>query len=69
MRPHHAAQGRAAGSRSARLLEGFLNNKQRFLATTLVGSQLSVVVSTVVMTYALHHRFRPSAPSSTSSPA
>jgi CBS domain containing-hemolysin-like protein len=45
------------GSRSARLLESFLNNKQRFLATTLVGTQLSVVVSTVVMTYALHHQF------------
>ena len=44
-----------AGHRSARLLESFLVNKQRFLATTLVGTQLSVVVSTVVMTYALHH--------------
>jgi CBS domain containing-hemolysin-like protein len=42
------------GQRSARLLEGFLANKQRFLATTLVGTQLSVVVSTVVMTLALH---------------
>jgi CBS domain containing-hemolysin-like protein len=44
-----------AGSRSARLLERFLDNKQRFLATTLFGSQLSVVISTVVMTFALHH--------------
>jgi CBS domain containing-hemolysin-like protein len=43
-----------AGVRSARLLESFLSNKQRFLATTLVGTQVSVVVSTVVMTYALH---------------
>ena len=46
------------GHRSARILETFLSNKQRLLATTLVGSQLSVVVSTVVMTYALHHLFR-----------
>jgi CBS domain containing-hemolysin-like protein len=42
-----------AGSRPARLLEQFLDNKQRFLATTLFGTQLSVVVSTVTMTYAL----------------
>jgi CBS domain containing-hemolysin-like protein len=42
------------GQRAARLLERFLENKQRFLATTLVGTQLSVVVSTVVMTFALH---------------
>jgi len=46
-----------AGQRSARLLEEFLSNKQRFLATTLIGTQLSVVVSTVFMTYALHHYF------------
>jgi CBS domain containing-hemolysin-like protein len=45
------------GSGAAKLLEAFLTNKQRLLATTLVGSQLSVVVSTVVMTYALHHVF------------
>jgi len=43
------------GSRSARLLEFFLSTKQRLLATTLVGTQISVVVSTVVMTYALHN--------------
>jgi putative hemolysin len=42
------------GHRAARLLEGFLANKHRLLATTLAGTQLSVVVSTVVMTYALH---------------
>jgi CBS domain containing-hemolysin-like protein len=41
------------GRRAARLLEKFLTNKSRFLATTLVGTQLSVVVSTVTMTYAL----------------
>jgi magnesium and cobalt exporter, CNNM family len=40
------------GGRAARLLESFLENKQRLLATTLAGSQLAVVVSTVVMTYA-----------------
>ena len=44
--------GAQAGSRAARLLEAFLMNKQRLLATTLVGTQLSVVVSTVVMTFA-----------------
>lgn len=43
-----------AGKRAARLLERFLDNKQRFLATTLFGTQLSVIVSTVTMTYALH---------------
>jgi CBS domain containing-hemolysin-like protein len=42
------------GSRSARILEGFLSQKQRLFATTLFGSQLSVVVSTVFMTYTLH---------------
>jgi CBS domain containing-hemolysin-like protein len=43
-----------AGSRPAQLLEQFLDNKQRFLATTLLGTQMSVIVSTVTMTYALH---------------
>jgi putative hemolysin len=43
-----------AGQRPARLLEQFLDNKQRFLATTLLGTQMSVIVSTVTMTYALH---------------
>jgi CBS domain containing-hemolysin-like protein len=47
------------GQRAARLLEDFLESKQRFLATTLFGTQLSVVVSTVVMTYALHRTFGP----------
>jgi len=42
------------GSRPARLLEQFLDNKQRFLATTLLGTQMAVIVSTVTMTYALH---------------
>jgi putative hemolysin len=42
------------GSRTALLLEQFLDNKQRFLATTLFGTQLSVIASTVTMTYALH---------------
>jgi CBS domain containing-hemolysin-like protein len=46
-----------AGQRSARLLETFLANKQHFLATTLVGTQLSVVLSTVFMTYWLHRTF------------
>ncbi len=45
------------GHRTARLLESFLDNKQRFLATTLFGTQLSVVVSTIVMTYALHQYY------------
>jgi CBS domain containing-hemolysin-like protein len=46
-----------AGQRAARLLERFLESKQRFLATTLVGTQLSVAVSTVVMTYALERAY------------
>ncbi len=44
----------AEGRRSAQLLEDFLEDKQRLLATTLVGTQITVVLSTVVMTYALH---------------
>ena len=48
-----------AGSRTAGLLEEFLENKQRFLATTLFGTQLSVVVSTVTMTFALHRVVSP----------
>jgi putative hemolysin len=44
----------AEGRRSAQLLEDFLEDKHRLLATTLVGTQLSVVIATVVMTYALH---------------
>ena len=54
LRSHRAQETAAEGNRAALLLERFLDNKQRFLATTLVGTQLSVVVSTVVMTYALH---------------
>ena len=46
-----------AGQRAARLLINFLANKQRFLATTLFGTQLAVVVSTIVMTYALHQHY------------
>lgn len=48
-----------AGLRAAVLLERFLDNKSRFLATTLLGTQLAVVVSTVNMTYALHKLFGP----------
>jgi len=48
-----------AGQRAAILLERFLDNKQRFLATTLFGTQLAVVVSTVNMTYALHRVVSP----------
>lgn len=40
--------------RSTRLLEDFLSNKHQLLATTLVGTQLAVVLATVIMTYALH---------------
>lgn len=47
-------QDAATGSRTAKILEQFLQQKQRLLATTLCGTQLSIVVSTVVMTYALH---------------
>ncbi len=51
---HVAVRNRAAeGDRAAKLLQGFLTNKQRLLGTTLIGAQLSVVISTVVMTYAL----------------
>jgi CBS domain containing-hemolysin-like protein len=45
------------GSRGARYVEDFLLNPHRLLATTLVGTQLSVVTSTVVITLWLyqHH--------------
>jgi putative hemolysin len=48
-----------ANQRAALLLEQFLENKQRFLATTLLGTQMSVIVSTVTMTYALHRIMSP----------
>ncbi|HEX4458668.1 MAG TPA: hemolysin family protein [Polyangia bacterium] len=48
-----------ANQRAALLLERFLENKQRFLATTLLGTQMSVIVSTVTMTYALHRIVSP----------
>ena len=51
---HVAVRKRAEeGDRTARRVLSFLANKSLLLATTLVGTQLSVVISTVVMTYAL----------------
>lgn len=46
-----------SGSRGARYVEEFLVNPHRLLATTLLGTQLSVVTSTVVITLWLydHH--------------
>jgi len=44
----------AEGSRRARLVENFLSNKQRLLATTLFGTMMAVVVSTTFMTYTLN---------------
>lgn len=46
-----------SGSRGARYVEDFLVNPHRLLATTLLGTQLSVVTSTVVITLWLydHH--------------
>ena len=43
-----------AGHRSARLLQRFLAAPPRLLATTLVGTQLAVVTSTITVTLALH---------------
>jgi CBS domain containing-hemolysin-like protein len=42
-----------AGSRGARMLMRFLEQPQRLLATTLVGTQLAVVTSTIVITTAV----------------
>ncbi len=50
-------QDASRGSRTAMILEQFLQQKQRLLATTLCGTQLTIVISTVVMTYALHQRY------------
>lgn len=43
-----------SGRRGARYVEEFLVNPQRLLATTLLGTQLGVVTSTVVITLYLH---------------
>ena len=42
-----------AGKRSARLLSQFLATPQRLLATTLIGTQVAIVTSTVTVTLAL----------------
>jgi putative hemolysin len=46
-------QRAAAGDRAATLLEAFYEAPQRILATTLVGTNFSVVTATVVLTLAL----------------
>src|SRR5262249_24226482 len=43
----------SAGSRGARILVRFLEQPQRLLATTLAGTQLAVVTSTIVVTTAV----------------
>jgi CBS domain containing-hemolysin-like protein len=52
-------QRAAAGDRAAALLEAFYESPQRILATTLVGTNFSVVTATVVLTLALLARGRP----------
>jgi CBS domain containing-hemolysin-like protein len=49
-------QGVEEGRRSARLLSQFLQVPQRLLATTLVGTQMAIVTSTVTVTLALTSR-------------
>jgi CBS domain containing-hemolysin-like protein len=52
-------QRAAAGDRASRLLEAFYASPQRLLATTLLGTNLAVVTSTVAITLALLARGRP----------
>ncbi|MBI5478593.1 MAG: HlyC/CorC family transporter [Deltaproteobacteria bacterium] len=52
-------QRAAAGDRAAALLEAFYEAPQRILATTLVGTNFSVVTATVVLTLALLARGKP----------
>ena len=49
-------RGVEEGSRSALLLHRFLSTPQRLLATTLIGTQIAVVTSTVTVTLALGER-------------
>ena len=49
--------GVEAGRRSARMLSQFLATPQRLLATTLTGTQIAVVTSTVTVTLALSERY------------
>jgi CBS domain containing-hemolysin-like protein len=49
----------AAGDRAAKMLEAFYASPQRLLATTLLGTNLAVVTSTVAITLALLARHQP----------
>src|SRR5437867_2526442 len=49
-------RGLEEGRRSARLLNQFLVLPQRLLATTLVGTQIAIAISTVTITLALLRR-------------
>ncbi len=48
-----------SGHKGAKLVEEFLQAPHRLLAVTLLGTQLSLVTSTVVMTLWLHRHFDP----------
>lgn len=50
-------RGVEEGRRSARLLSQFLATPQKLLATTLLGTQLAVVTSTITVTLALTERY------------
>ena len=49
-------QGTELSVRTRRLLQGFLATPQRLLATTLIGTQLAIVTSTVTLTTTLMRR-------------
>jgi Mg2+/Co2+ transporter CorB len=45
------------GSNSAKLVMNAFSEIDRFISTTLVGINLSLITSTIIMTFYIHHRF------------
>jgi CBS domain containing-hemolysin-like protein len=45
------------GSKSAKLVMSAFSEVERFISTTLVGINLSLITSTIIMTFYIHHRF------------
>ncbi len=45
------------GSKSAKLVMGAFSEIERFISTTLVAINLSLITSTVIMTFYIHHKF------------
>jgi putative hemolysin len=45
------------GSKSAKLVVSAFAEIERFVSTTLVGINLTLITSTIIMTFYIHHRF------------